>query len=121
MYRYRAKLKRVVDGDTVEVSIDLGFYTWVEKTLRVNGVDTWESRTHNLAEKEAGKRATEFTKELLERNGGEFTITSRELDKFGRVLADVYIDGEDSTLTELLIEGGHGYAYSGGTKVPFIG
>jgi len=119
VYTYRAKLQRVVDGDTVEVSIDLGFYTWVEKTIRINGVDTWESRTLNLEEKEAGKKAKEFTKELLNRNGGEFTIISRELDKFGRVLADIYVDGEVKSVTELLIENGHGYAYSGGTKILF--
>ena len=65
-HNYSAKLMRVVDGDTCDAMIDLGFDTWVKKRIRFKGVDTWESRTRNLEEKKKGLAAKEFTKDLLE-------------------------------------------------------
>ena len=76
MYKYGAKLLRVVDGDTADVMIDLGFDTWVKARLRFKGVDTWEKRTRDKAEKAKGLLASAFTKEHLERNDGSFTIQS---------------------------------------------
>ena len=64
-YIYKAKLVRVVDGDTVDAMIDLGFDTWVKKRIRFHGVDTWECRTKNLEEKKKGLAAKARTKELL--------------------------------------------------------
>ena len=66
MYKYGAKLLRVVDGDTADVMIDLGFDTWVKARLRFKGVDTWEKRTRDKAEKAKGLAATAFTKKYLE-------------------------------------------------------
>ena len=65
-HNYSAKLVRVVDGDTCDAMIDLGFDTWVKKRIRFKGVDTWESRTRNLEEKKKGLAAKAYTKDLLE-------------------------------------------------------
>ena len=66
-YIYKAKLDRVVDGDTVDALIDVGFDIWFKKRIRFKGVDTWESRTRNLEEKKLGLAAKASTKELLEK------------------------------------------------------
>lgn len=119
MYKYRCKLLRVVDGDTADAMIDLGFDVWVKQRLRFKGVDTWEKRTRNKEEKAKGLLATAFTKEHLERNDGKFTIQSFGVGKYGRVLAEIFIDGEETSLNKLLIENGHAYVYEGGKKKTF--
>lgn len=121
MYKYKAKLLRVVDGDTADVMIDLGFDVWTKQRLRFKGVDTWEKRTRNKAEKVKGLAASAFTKEHLERNNGIFTIQSHGVGKYGRVLAEIFIDGEEKSLNQLLIENGHAYTYEGGKKQIFKG
>ena len=119
MYKYKCKLMRVVDGDTADAMIDLGFDVWVKQRLRFKGVDTWEKRTRNKAEKVKGLAASAFTKEHLERNDGVFTIQSFGVGKYGRVLAEIFIDGEETSLNKLLIENGHAYVYEGGKKKTF--
>ena len=121
MYKYKAKLVRVVDGDTADVMIDLGFDTWVKARLRFKGVDTWEKRTRDKAEKIKGLAATAFTATYLDLNDGNFTIQSYGKGKYGRVLAEIFIDGEDKSLNQLLIENGHAYVYEGGKKQIFNG
>ena len=121
MYKYKAKLMRVVDGDTADVMIDLGFNVWTKQRLRFKGVDTWEKRTRNKEEKVKGLAASAFTKEHLERNKGLFTIQSFGTGKYGRVLAEIFIEGEEKSLNQLLIEKGHAYVYEGGTKQIFKG
>lgn len=121
MYKYRCKLDRVVDGDTADVLIDLGFDTWRKSRLRFKGVDTWEKRTRNKEEKVKGLAATAFTKKYLEMNDGKFTIQSFGKGKYGRVLAEIFIDGEETSLNKLLIENGHAYKYEGGKKQLFKG
>ena len=118
MYKYGAKLLRVVDGDTADVMIDLGFDTWVKARLRFKGVDTWEKRTRNLEEKKKGLAASEFTKEYMEMNNGKFAIQSFGKGKYGRILAEVLIniDGEETSLNKLLIENGHATSYDSGSK-----
>ena len=120
-YIYGAKLLRVVDGDTADVMIDLGFDTWVKARLRFKGVDTWEKRTKDLKEKSKGIEASAFTQEYLEKNDGSFTIQSYGKGKYGRVLAEIFIEGEEKSLNELLIENGHAYVYEGGKKQIFKG
>ena len=120
-YIYGAKLLRVVDGDTADCMIDLGFDTWVKARLRFRGVDTWEKRTRDKAEKVKGLAASAFTKEYLEKNDGNFTIQSYGKGKYGRILAEIYIEGEDKSLNDLLIENGHAYIYDGGKKQLFKG
>ena len=119
MYKYKAKLKRVVDGDTCDAYIDLGFDVSVKKRIRFMGVDTWESRTRDLDEKKKGLAAKEYTKEMLSKNEGEFTIKSHGVGKYGRVLGELFIEGEDKSLNELLKDNGHAYEYHGGKKKDF--
>ena len=126
-YIYKAKLDRVVDGDTVDALIDVGFDIWFKKRIRFKGVDTWESRTRNLEEKALGLKAKVRTKELLEKvssKSGYFRIRSYGLGKYGRVLADVFImdkDGKQWNVNETLISEGHAYVYDGGKKKPRLG
>ena len=119
MYEYKAKLKRVVDGDTCDAYIDLGFDVSVKKRIRFMGVDTWESRTRDLEEKKKGLAAKEYTKEMLSKNEGEFTIKSHGVVKYGRVRGELFIEGEDKSLNELLKDNGHAYEYHGGKKKDF--
>ena len=124
-YIYKAKLDRVVDGDTVDALIDVGFDIWFKKRIRFKGVDTWESRTRNLEEKALGLKAKARTKELLEKvssKSGYFRIKSYGLGKYGRVLADVFIMDKDDkqwNVNETLITEGHAYIYDGGKKKVF--
>ena len=117
---YSCKLVRVVDGDTADAMIDLGFDTWVKKRIRFYGVDAWESRTRNKEEKVKGLAAKSFVKDLLENSdGGKFAIRSHGVGKYGRVLGELFVKGETKSLNDLLIENGHAYAYEGGKKKVF--
>ena len=116
---YNATLLRVVDGDTADAAIDCGFNISVKKRIRFKSVDTWESRTRNLEEKKLGLKAKAYTKEMLERNDGKFTVKSHGVGKYGRLLGEIFIEGEDKSLNDLLIENGHAYHYSGGKKKVF--
>ena len=124
-YIYRAKLVRVVDGDTVDALIDVGFDIWFKKRIRFKGLDTWESRTRNLEEKALGLKAKARTKELLESvssKSGYFRIKSYGTGKYGRVLADIFVQdkkGKTIFVNEALITEGHAYVYEGGTKKRF--
>ena len=121
-YEYKATLVRVVDGDTCDALIDLGFNTWVKKRIRFMGVDTWESRTRNLEEKKKGLEAKAFTKHLLENSDeGKFALRSHGVGKYGRVLGELFVKGEDKSVNELLKENGHASEYYGGKKKTFGG
>ena len=119
MYEYRARVNRVVDGDTVDVDIELGFgVVLTDERVRIMGIDTPESRTSDKVEKVFGTAAKERLKELL----GDVTILRTQIakngedmkGKFGRVLGDFMVD--DKTVTDILIEEGHAVAYFGGSK-----
>ena len=119
-HNYSAKLLRVVDGDTCDAMIDLGFNTWVKKRIRFYGVDTWESRTRNLEEKKKGLAAKEYVKDLLENSDeGKFSIISHGKGKYGRVLGELFVKGHDTSVNELLKENGHAYEYHGEKKKVF--
>ena len=124
-YIYRAKLVKVVDGDTVDALIDVGFDIWFKKRIRFKGIDTWESRTRNLEEKALGLKAKARTKELLESvssKSGYFRLKSYGLGKYGRVLGELFImdkEGKQWNINETLISEGHAYVYDGGTKKVF--
>ena len=113
---YNARLIRGVDGDTADAWIDLGFNTQVKKRIRFVGVDTWESRTRDLDEKKLGLKAKAYTLEMLSRNDGKFTVKSHGVGKYGRLLGEIFIEGEDKSLNQLLIDNGHAYEYDGGKK-----
>ena len=124
-YIYRGKLERVVDGDTIDALIDVGFDIWVKKRIRYSGIDTWESRTRDLAEKAKGLEAKARNKELLmevSSKSGYFRLKSFGVGKYGRVLGEIYIqDSNKNTIciNKQLITEGHAYIYEGGKKKLF--
>ena len=126
MYVYKAKLDRIIDGDTVDAVIDLGFDVSVHKRIRLAGIDTPESRTRDLEEKERGLASKARLVEMLK--GGEFILESKEVGKYGRVLGTLFIEKEtDDNLTsepqimrvninETLVREGYAVEYWGGKK-----
>jgi micrococcal nuclease len=116
-YKYNVKIKKVIDGDTVDVDIDLGFGVWLHKErVRIMGIDTPESRTRDKVEKLFGLASKEKLKELLPLSSMQVLVVE-EYDakgKFGRILGDFEI--EDTKVTDILIEEGHAVAYFGGNK-----
>ena len=121
-HNYSAKLMRVVDGDTCDAMIDLGFDTWVKKRIRFYGVDTWESRTRNLEEKKKGLAAKAYVKDLLENSDeGKFVLKSYGVGKYGRVLGELFVKGNEKSVNELLKLNGHAYEYHGEKKKVFGG
>jgi micrococcal nuclease len=126
-YIYRAKLDRVVDGDTIDAMIDVGFDIWVKKRIRYMGIDTWESRTRDLDEKKKGLAAKARNKQLLEEVSGKsgyFRLKSYGVGKYGRVLGEIFIqdvEGKQYNINETLKTEGHAYEYHGGKKQIFKG
>ena len=119
-YGYSCKLERVVDGDTCDALIDLGFNTWAKRRIRFYGVDCWESRTRYLEEKKKGLAAKAYVKDLLENSDdGKFSIISHGVGKYGRVLGELFVKGHETSVNQLLIENGHAYEYEGGKKKVF--
>jgi len=122
MYTYKAKLDRVVDGDTIDVNIDLGFDISVHKRVRFSGINAPESRTRDLEEKAKGLAAKDRVKAVLSENE-TFTLESKELGKYGRVLGEIFVENIDGqtnltlkSLNELLIKEGHAVEYHGGKR-----
>ena len=122
MYEYKCKILRVVDGDTVDVDIDLGFGVWMHKErVRMMGIDTPESRTRDRVEKAFGIASKDRLKELLPI--GSIQVLKTEIDrsgedkkgKFGRILGDFLVD-DNRRCTDILVEEGHAVAYFGGSK-----
>ena len=112
MYKYQATIKRWVDGDTVDVDIDLGFgLIYSNQRLRLYGIDAWESRTRDLDEKKKGLAAKAFVNEMAP-VGTQVTIITYKEGKYGRILAEVFLD-EDTNLNKLLTEKGHAERYEG--------
>jgi micrococcal nuclease len=125
MYDYKCNVVRVVDGDTVDVDIDLGFGIWMrDERVRVMGIDTPESRTRDLVEKQFGLAAKERLKSLLGESSVLRTMVSKSGEdmkgKFGRILGDfdVYDSKTDSWVaaTKVMIEEGHAVLYHGQNK-----
>jgi micrococcal nuclease len=120
MYEYRCKVNRVVDGDTVDIDIDLGFGVWLkDERVRIMGIDTPESRTSDKTEKVFGLAAKARLKELL----GKQAILKTQVGKggedmkgkFGRILGD-FVAPDGRLVTEIMIEEGHCVPYFGGSK-----
>jgi micrococcal nuclease len=104
MYEYNAKLDRVVDGDTVDAMIDLGFDTWVHKRIRLLGIDAPETRTRDLDEKVQGLATKERLTGILEAAEGMFVLHSHGVGKYGRCLGTIMV-GEQNINELLLAEG----------------
>ena len=120
MYEYRAKIIKVVDGDTVDVDIDLGFGVWLkDERVRIMGIDTPESRTSDKVEKLFGLAAKNRLYSLLEKDAKLITTEDKSGEdmkgKFGRILGD-FRAADGRLVTEILIEEGHCVPYFGGSK-----
>ena len=122
-YNFRVvSIDKVVDGDTIDVTIDLGFDLSKKERVRVAGIDTPEKRTRNLEEKALGLDATAWIKEHLEGaiDGDDDLIIRTELDggvgKYGRLLGWLYIGDAIVSLNERMIDEGYAWAYDGGSK-----
>jgi len=112
MYQYRAKLIKVVDGDTVDAMIDLGFGVWTKKRIRLGGIDAWESRTRDKEEKAKGLKAKEYLKQLLDDHGNEFIIESTEVGKYGRCIGYIFVGDDLNYPVNLrLLDEGHAVPY----------
>ena len=122
-YNFRVtEVNRVLDGDTIDVTIDLGFDLFKKERVRVAGVDTPEKRTRDLEEKALGIDATNWLKKELEDvlDGDDELIVRTELHggvgKYGRLLGWLYVGDEELSLNEQMIEQGYAWPYDGGTK-----
>ena len=122
-YNFRVtEINRVLDGDTIDVTIDLGFDLFKKERVRIAGVDTPEKRTRDLEEKALGLDATEWMKQKLEETiKGDEELTIRTelkggVGKYGRLLGWIYVGDADVSLNELMIQEGYAWAYDGGTK-----
>ena len=118
-YIYRIKsVTKVVDGDTIDADIDLGFDISLSKRIRLAGIDTPESRTTNAKEKARGLESKEWLKKALE--GAKDIIIKTELpdstEKYGRIIGHLFINGQETSLNNQMITSGYALAYDGGTK-----
>ena len=122
MYTYKIKLDRVIDGDTIDAIIDLGFDVSIKKRIRFIGINTPESRTRDLEEKARGLAAKDRLKDILE-GASLIQLCSHGVGKYGRCLGELHLDVVDGqekltleSLNELLIKEGHAVEYYGGKR-----
>ena len=122
MYTYKIKLDRVIDGDTIDAQIDLGFDISVKKRIRFMGINTPESRTRDLEEKAKGLAAKDRLKNILE-GANTIQLTSHGVGKYGRCSGELHVDVVDGqekltmeNVNELLIKEGHAVEYHGGKR-----
>ena len=122
MYNYKISPLRVIDGDTIDAEIDLGFDVKIKKRIRFMGINTPESRTRDLEEKARGLAAKDRVKQLLE-GAKEITLQSHGVGKYGRCLGELFVDMVDGqekltleSVNELLIKEGHAVEYDGGKR-----
>jgi micrococcal nuclease len=120
MYEYFVReVKNVVDGDTIDVVIDLGFDILFASRVRLAGIDTPESRTTNKAEKALGLEAKEYLKKQL-KDAKSVVIRTEKMDsseKYGRILGWVYVNGESESINNKMINDGYAWGYLGETKI----
>jgi micrococcal nuclease len=120
MYEYYVrKVENVVDGDTIDVLIDLGFDILFQSRVRLAGIDTPESRTKDLKEKALGLESKEYLKKHI-KDAKSVVIKTEKMDsseKYGRILGWVYVNGDTESLNDKMINDGYAWGYMGDTKV----
>ena len=115
MYEYKVTLDRVIDGDTVDVDIQLGFKVVLSKQrIRLHGIDTPESRTRNKEEKVRGLLSKEYLKNICE--SSTIRLRSKDRGKFGRILGVLYQDDETISINQRMCDDGYAVPYFGGNK-----
>ena len=120
MYEYYVrKVENVVDGDTIDVLIDLGFDILFQSRVRLAGIDTPESRTKDLKEKALGLESKEYLKKHL-KDAKSVVIKTEKMDsseKYGRILGWLYVNGDTESINDKMINNGYAWGYMGDTKV----
>jgi micrococcal nuclease len=120
MYQYYVrKVENVVDGDTIDVLIDLGFDILFSSRVRLAGIDTPESRTKDLKEKALGLESKEYLKKAL-KDAKSVVIKTEKMDsseKYGRILGWIYINDDTESINDKMINDGYAWGYMGDTKV----
>jgi len=118
MYEYKAKVTRCVDGDTVDVRIDVGFDILYSSRVRLFGIDTPESRTRDKIEKKFGLLAKEYLKDFIKETGKDLIIKTRKdgKGKYGRILGELFKQGEEKSINTIMVEKGYAVAYYGQSK-----
>ncbi len=109
-YEYNATLIRIIDGDTVDAMIDLGFNVWIKKRIRLYGIDAPETRTKNLDEKAAGMKTKERLSQIMNECEGKFVLRSHGVGKYGRCLGTILIN--NNNINNLLVKEGLAEEYS---------
>ena len=119
MYEYRVKkVVKVVDGDTLDLEIDLGFSLTKKERCRIAGIDTPECRTRNKEEKQYGQAAKLYMTGML-KNAKDLRVRTEKDGKYGRMLGWIYADDNELSLNEQMVVDGYAWAYDGGTKREF--
>jgi len=116
MYEYKINVLRIVDGDTLDALIDIGFSVHKKLRIRLMGIDTPESRTRDLEEKKRGLASKARLKEMLKKSKGKITLKSHGVGKFGRCLGELFVPEFDCSVNQQMINEGFAYEYFGGNK-----
>ena len=111
LYYYNAKLDRIIDGDTIDAMVDLGFDTWVHKRIRLSGINCPETRTRDLNEKAKGLQSKLYLEQLFLPTGGRFILQSLGVGKYGRCIGVLFIEGIN--INEHLLQEGYAKPYIG--------
>ena len=116
-YIYKIKVTRVVDGDTIDAEIDLGFDLKLSKRIRLYGINTPETRTRDKEEKKRGLAAKKFLQQIVDEQQGVLFLKSLDQGKFGRCIGVLFErDFDDQSINDLLVEQGHAVEYFGGKR-----
>jgi micrococcal nuclease len=116
LYTYNAKLDRVVDGDTVDALVDLGFDTWKKVRIRMMGINAPESRTRDKEEKKRGLAAKKYLIDLIKSNESMFILKSHGVGKYGRCLGEIFLKDTEVSANQMMINEGHAVEYHGGKR-----
>lgn len=116
-YIYKIKVTRVVDGDTIDADIDLGFNMTLSKRIRLHGINTPETRTRDKQEKKRGLAAKERLQQIIDDQQGVLFLKSMDQGKFGRCIGVLFEqDFDDQSINDMLVEEGHAVEYFGGKR-----
>ena len=115
-FSYNATVVKIIDGDTVDALIDVGFSIMTKKRIRFRGINTPESRTRDKDEKVKGLAAKDRVVQLLSENDNKFILKSYGVGKYGRCLGELFVDAHEESINQVLINEGHATEYWGGKR-----
>tara|TARA_Y100000310_G_scaffold342092_1_gene443742 strand:+ start:2232 stop:2600 length:369 start_codon:yes stop_codon:yes gene_type:complete len=115
-FSYNATIVKIIDGDTVDALVDVGFSIMTKKRIRFRGINTPESRTRDKEEKVRGLAAKDRVVELLSENDNKFVLKSYGVGKYGRCLGELFVEGHEESVNQVLINEGHAVEYWGGKR-----